>query len=63
MKRLTAPNANSVGSDVRLSIGGGLRFDSSCARTGNDGFEMLGLSGKSVVVTVKASEAVIVFLQ
>ena len=62
IKRISAPSATSLGTDGELAIGGGLRFDNSCVRTGNDGSESLRTNGRSVVVAVQGTEAAIVYL-
>jgi hypothetical protein len=62
-KRLTAPNATSrVDQGAAVTIGGGGAFSSTCTNTGIDALEAVTVSGGTMIVTVQASEALIVFL-
>ncbi|KAI0093447.1 hypothetical protein BDY19DRAFT_983105 [Irpex rosettiformis] len=62
-KRLTAPNAMSrVDQGAAVTIGGSASFSSSCARNGVQVTESVTVSGNGLSVSVKASEALVVFL-
>ncbi len=62
-KRMTAPSATSqVDQGAAVTIGGSASFTSMCARTGTQVTETVTVSGNALSVSVKASEALIVFL-
>lgn len=63
VKRMTAPAATSrVDQGAAVTIGGVSSFNSDCSRAGTQSFESVAVSGNAMTVSVKASEAVIVFL-
>ena len=62
-KRMTAPSAASrVDAGDAITIGGSASFTSSCTETGGQTTETVTISGTSMTVSVRASEALIVFL-
>ncbi|KAI0674810.1 hypothetical protein C8Q78DRAFT_965262 [Trametes maxima] len=62
-KRLTAPNATSrVDQGAAVTIGGSGAFGTNCAKTGNENTEPVAVSGNALTVSVRASEALIVYL-
>ena len=62
-KRLTAPNATSRSDQgAAVTIGGSTSFTSTCTRSGTQNFEDVSVSGGATTVTLKASEALIVYL-
>lgn len=62
-KRMTAPSATSeVDQGAAVTIGGSTSFSSQCVRTGTQATESVAVSGGGISVSVKASEALIVFL-
>ena len=62
-KRMTAPSATSrVDQGAAVTIGGSSSFSSDCSRTGTQTTESVAVSGGAASVSVKASEALIVFL-
>ncbi|KAJ8086107.1 hypothetical protein PM082_004927 [Marasmius tenuissimus] len=61
--RLTAPNATSrVDQGAAVTIGGGLTFDGNCNPVGSIAKETISISGSTLTVSVKASEALIIDL-
>ncbi|KAK1229484.1 hypothetical protein PQX77_007454 [Marasmius sp. AFHP31] len=61
--RLTAPNATSrVDQGDAVTIGGGLTFDGNCNPVGSIAKETISISGSTLTVSVKASEALIIDL-
>ncbi|KAL0581236.1 hypothetical protein V5O48_000824 [Marasmius crinis-equi] len=61
--RLTAPNAASrVDQGAAVTIGGGLTFDGNCNPVGSIAKETASVSGSTLTVSVKASEALIIDL-
>ncbi|KAI0069506.1 hypothetical protein K474DRAFT_1108648 [Panus rudis PR-1116 ss-1] len=62
-KRLTAPNATSRSDQgAAVTIGGSTSFSANCARSGTQNTESVAVSGNALTVSVKASEALMVFL-
>lgn len=62
-KRLTAPSATAqVDQGAAVTIGGSASFSASCVRNGVQANETAEVVGGSVSVSVKASEALMVFL-
>ncbi|KAI0344513.1 hypothetical protein BDW22DRAFT_1326510 [Trametopsis cervina] len=62
-KRLTAPNATArVDQGAAVTIGGSPSFSASCARNGEQVTEAVQVNGSAMSVSVRASEALIVFL-
>lgn len=59
VKRLTAPSATSLASAV--TIGGAGSFDANCKPLGTQAFEQAAVKGGSTSVTLRASEAAIVY--
>lgn len=63
-KRLTADSAMSrVDQGGKVSFGGQTFTDGNCNVAGTESFETLGVSNGQLAVTVKASEALLVYLQ
>lgn len=62
-KRMTAPSATSrVDEGAAVTIGGSTSFSTSCTRTGTQTTEKVNASGGAASVSVRASEALMVFL-
>ena len=62
-KRLTAPDATArTDQGAAVTIGGGGTFSAACARQGTESFESVAVSGGALTVSVRASEALIVYL-
>ncbi|TFK53939.1 glycoside hydrolase family 79 protein [Heliocybe sulcata] len=62
VKRLTAPSATArVDQGANVTIGG-VQFDAACQLTGTQNTEKISIEGGSISVSVKASEALIVYL-
>lgn len=62
-RRLTAPNATSRADQGGTpTIGGGGQYDAVCKDVGTRSFETFAITGGSVTVDVKASEALVVYL-
>ena len=62
-KRMTAPSATSqIDQGAAVTIGGSTSFSAQCVRTGTQATESVAVSGGTVSVSVKASEALLVFL-
>ncbi|KAJ8523517.1 hypothetical protein ONZ45_g96 [Pleurotus djamor] len=63
LKRFTAPDATSrVDRGASVTIGGGGTFDSACRNAGTQVKEGVSINGGTITLTVKASEAVILYL-
>lgn len=62
-KRLTAPSATSrIDQGASITIGGTTLFSDDCSITSTQSLESVNVAGNELVVSVQASEALIVYL-